>query len=78
VKGLFARDLGISCLSGPKKGQACAGDHRACDSAPGANDGVCDACPLFGGVTTEDEMFILLGSYFCAPGTPCETAGYTN
>lgn len=78
TKGLFARDLGISCLAGPKKGQVCAGDHHVCDSSPGANDGVCDACPLFGGVTTEDEMFILLGSYFCAPGSPCETSGYTN
>lgn len=68
----FARDLGISCLDGPKKGQPCAGDDRFCDSAPGAGDGQCDACPLAGGVTTEDEMFILLGNYFCAHDTPCE------
>ena len=27
-------------------------------------DGECDACPLRGGVTTEDEMFILIGAYF--------------
>jgi hypothetical protein len=74
--GLFKRDLGITCLDGPKKGQLCAGDDRASDSAPGANDGRCDACPLFGGVTTEDEMFILLGSYFCQPGTPCEDGPY--
>ena len=26
--------------------------------------GVCDACPVRGGVTTEDEMFILTGSYY--------------
>jgi hypothetical protein len=55
------------CLSGPKKGQPCNGDHRACDSAAGADDGLCDACPLQGGVTTEDEMFILLGSYYVVP-----------
>jgi hypothetical protein len=43
----------------------CNGDDRVCDSAPGANDGVCDACTLTGGVSTEDEMFILIGSYYC-------------
>jgi hypothetical protein len=67
-------DQGVACLDGPKKGQPCQGNDRVCDSAPGANDGVCDACPLFGGVTTEDEMFILLGSYYCddtAPGSVC-------
>jgi hypothetical protein len=53
---------------------ACNGDDRACDSAPGANDGVCDACTLTGGVSTEDEMFILIGSYYCdttVPGESC-------
>ena len=25
---------------------------------------LCDACPARGGVTTEDEMYILTGSYF--------------
>ena len=66
----------------PRKGKLCAaadgksGDDRACDSAPGANDGQCDACPLRGGVTTEDEMFILTGLGYCAPGTPCEASGF--
>ena len=36
----------------------------SCDSFVGSGDGVCDACPLVGGVTTEDEMFILVGSFF--------------
>jgi hypothetical protein len=77
-------DNGISCLGGPKRGQLCApdgtwdGNHAVCDSSPGSGDGVCDACPLLGGVTTDDEMFILLGSYYCEPGSPCETSGYTN
>jgi hypothetical protein len=79
-------DAGISCLAGPRKGQECRadpsgvwdGDHSVCDSSPGAGDGVCDTCPLVGGVTTDDEMFILLGAYYCAPGTPCETEDYTN
>jgi hypothetical protein len=56
-----------ACLEGPHKGEPCNGDDRACDSAPGANDGSCDACPLRGGVTTEDEMFILLGGYYVVP-----------
>ena len=38
--------------------------NQSCDSTTGAGDGLCDACPLRGGVTTEDEMFILLGHYF--------------
>jgi hypothetical protein len=38
--------------------------HRSCDSSPGAGDGLCDGCTLLGGVTTEDEMFLLLGSWY--------------
>jgi hypothetical protein len=72
IAGSFARDRGVACLGGPHKGEPCGGDDRQCDSAAGANDGKCDACPLVGGVTTEDEMFILLGGYYCVPGTPCE------
>jgi hypothetical protein len=82
-------DFGISCLNGPRRGQECRsdpsgvwdGNHSVCDSSPGAGDGICDACPLFGGVTTDDEMFILIGSYYCdpaQPGSPCETQDYTN
>jgi hypothetical protein len=79
-------DGGISCLNGPRKGQECRtdpegtwdGDHSVCDSSPGAGDGICDACPLLGGVTTDDEMFVALGIYYCAPGSPCETQPYTN
>jgi len=55
------------CLGGPNQGQLCSGDHTVCESSPGAGDGVCDACPLRGGVTTEDEMLIALGSYYVAP-----------
>jgi hypothetical protein len=78
--GGFSKDLGIVCVNEAKRGQPCEGDasgyqadDRKCDSAPGANDGVCDACPLFGGVTTQDEMFIPLGSYYCDPSVPGET-----
>ena len=58
------------CYSG-KVGQPCSGSgearHRSCDSSPGAGDGLCDACTLRGGVTTQDEMFLLLGTYFVKP-----------
>ena len=49
------------CLGGDKPGIACNGDDSVCGEG-----GVCDACPLYGGVTTDDEMFIPLGSYFVA------------
>ena len=38
--------------------------RAACDATAGAGDGFRDACPLTGGVATEDEMFVLLGSHF--------------
>ncbi len=42
-------------------GATCDGpdDHAACDSVPGAGDGLCDACPITLGVSTVDEMFVL-------------------
>jgi hypothetical protein len=50
-------------------GASCSGNtpqqrDASCDSSPGAGDGFCDACRLNGGVTTEDEMFVLLGLYY--------------
>ncbi len=38
--------------------------NASCDTSPGAGDGFCDACPVLGGVTTEDEMFILMGQFY--------------
>lgn len=35
---------------------------QSCDSQPGAGDGVCDACTVTFGVTTDDEMFVLASS----------------
>jgi len=57
-----------NCVKGTI-GAACTGVSQkkrdeSCDSASGAGDGMCDACPLRGGVTTEDEMFLLLGQFF--------------
>jgi cysteine-rich repeat protein len=54
----------VACMAGPRQGELCGGGDTFCDSTPGAGDGACDACPLRGGVTTEDEMLILLGFYF--------------
>jgi cysteine-rich repeat protein len=51
----------VKCMGGPNKGQLCGGNDANC---PGS---VCDACPLRGGVTTQDEMFIATGTYFLAP-----------
>jgi hypothetical protein len=48
----------VACVDGSRKGTLCGGDDARC---PGS---VCDACPVRGGMTTGDEMFILLGSYF--------------
>ncbi|HVM97845.1 MAG TPA: hypothetical protein VMT89_15725, partial [Candidatus Acidoferrales bacterium] len=57
-----------NCTAG-QVGAPCSGNNAkkrnaSCDTTEGAGDGVCDACPLKGGVTTEDEMFILLGRYY--------------
>jgi cysteine-rich repeat protein len=64
---------GVACLAGPLKGQPCFGVDSMCDSTPGAGDGRCDACRLRGGVTTEDEMFILLGNYYIDDGSTAGT-----
>jgi len=55
----------VACAAG-KVAKPCrgVGDDHACDTAPGANDGFCDACPITGGESTENEMFILIGSYY--------------
>ncbi|MGB5810893.1 MAG: hypothetical protein WBG86_10200, partial [Polyangiales bacterium] len=48
-----------SCFGGPSQGMPCNGDDSVC-----GDGGVCDACPAGGGITTEEEMFVLFGSYF--------------
>ena len=52
------------CIGGPKHNQICAGNDAFCESAAGAGDADCDACPLTGGFRTQDEMFILFGNYW--------------
>jgi hypothetical protein len=55
----------VACAAG-RVGEPCAGadDHAACDTAPGSGDGLCDACAITAGVTTENEMFLMLGWYY--------------
>ncbi|MFT6367920.1 MAG: hypothetical protein ACJARI_003379 [Bacteroidia bacterium] len=50
------------CADGPTPGLSCGSDNSVC-----GDGGSCDACTVVGGVTTEDEMFILLGNYFILP-----------
>jgi len=58
-------DTRAVCMAGPNKGVLCGAEPDGfCDTEPGLGDGECDACPLQGGTTTEDEMFILLGDYY--------------
>jgi hypothetical protein len=51
-----------ACFGGPNQGMSCGGDDSVC-----GDGGLCDACPVWGGITTVDEMFIPLGSYFIQP-----------
>ena len=48
-----------ACLGGPNQGMICNGEDSVC-----GDGGVCDACPVWGGVTTEEEMFAVLGAYY--------------
>lgn len=50
------------CSAGPTPGLSCGSDDSKC-----GDGGSCDACTVVGGVTTEDEMFILLGGYYILP-----------
>ncbi|HYB98857.1 MAG TPA: DUF4215 domain-containing protein [Candidatus Limnocylindrales bacterium] len=54
-------DSAVRCMGGPNFNQLCHGNDYECPQS------TCDACPLLGGVTTEDEMFIAVGSYYIAP-----------
>jgi len=73
--GVPGRCKPVACVAG-KVGAPCngEGDDAACDSAPGAGDGWCDACPITGGESTQNEMFILIGSYFVEPSATASAA----
>ena len=61
----FAPCVVVACAEG-RFGEPCAGvgDDATCDSSPGSGDGSCDACRISGGVSTENEMFIMTGQYY--------------
>jgi hypothetical protein len=61
----------VGCVAG-KVGAACNGkdDDASCDSSPGAGDGFCDACPITGGESTQNEMFVLFGAQYIDPTVP--------
>ena len=54
----------VKCVAGKMNPPATCRTDRDCDSVPGANNGVCDACPITGGESTENEMFIAIGQYY--------------
>jgi hypothetical protein len=58
----------ISCVRG-QTAAPCAGanDNASCDSSPGAGDGWCDACAIASGVTSENEMFVVIPNLIMAP-----------
>jgi mono/diheme cytochrome c family protein len=53
----------VACVAG-NVGAACSGvdDNASCDSTSGAGDGWCDACEITSGISSDDEMFVLLGA----------------
>ena len=58
----------VACMGGPNQGMICSDPNN--DNLPDDSlcpESVCDACPVRGGVTTEDEMFILLGQFYLVP-----------
>src|SRR5262249_46575041 len=66
----------VACAAG-KIGARCRGatDNHSCDTSPGSNDGLCDACPITGGESTQNEMFILIGSYYVDPTVAAQGNG---
>ncbi len=50
------------CVGGSSEGSFCGNSDSAC-----GDGGSCDACRVTGGVTTEDEMFLLLGNFYVVP-----------
>lgn len=69
VPGSFGECVPVACVNDGMIGEPCEGedDDAACDTSPGAGDGFCDACNITGGESTENEMFLILPSYFVVP-----------
>ncbi len=60
----FSQCAPVKCVAGKMSPPASCRKNADCDSRPGAGDGLCDACPITGGESTENEMFILIGQYY--------------
>lgn len=60
----FSHCTPVMCVAGKMSPPASCRTNGDCDSKPGASDGVCDACPIVGGESTANEMFILIGQYY--------------
>lgn len=63
-----SRCVATHCAEGAV-GRECSGSTEAerdasCDSSAGAGDGFCDACAAGSGLTSDDEMFVLLGAFY--------------
>jgi hypothetical protein len=52
----------LYCAGGSGAGQSCTSDANC-------GGGACDACVVRWGVTTEDEMFFLMGNFYVVPPT---------
>ena len=63
-------DSQLYCYGGTNPGTFCGGNDSLCEGG-----GECDACPVDGGVTTEDEMLILIGSYYIVPDADGDGVG---
>src|SRR5207237_10093608 len=51
----------VKCVAGKMNPPATCRADRDCDSVPRANNGLCDACPITGGESTEAAMRTALG-----------------
>jgi hypothetical protein len=58
----------VACVEG-RIAEPCQTDAD-CDTAPERGDGWCDACPITGGESTENEMFVLFGAFYIDPTVP--------
>lgn len=58
----------VACVAG-KVAAACT-TNADCDTTAGAGDGFCDACPITGGESTQNEMFVLFGAQYIDASVP--------
>ena len=59
----------LTCANpGETQGDACSSDAQ-CDNGDSL-DGSCDACPVIGGITTEDEMMAIFTDFFVPEPSP--------